>query len=237
MGTYTFHMSQDTRSPFSLDTGLWEGRGADTLSRNAFLGLSGALTAYSLLLNAAVTAWAMKAVTHLGLLPMIAVLILPFVGSFMVSRTKSIGWAILGLHLVVVPYGVLLGPVIEAYVRAGAFPLVQRALMLTGCVTGIMTILGLMYPRLFSRLGGVLFGGLIALLIIRLVQMFVTSLQGATWVEWLAAGIFTLYLGYDWYRASVIPANLRNAIVIAVELYLSILNLFLTVLRLVSRRD
>lgn len=231
-------MANDSRSPFSLGTGIWSQGGEDSMSRHAFLGLSGALTVYSLLLNAGLTMWSAKAVTQIGLWPMLAVMILPIVGSILVSRTRSAGWAMLGLHLVVVPFGVLLGPLVAAYTRAGAFDLVQRAMVLTGCVTGIMTVLGLMYPRLFSRLGGVLMGGLIALLVIRLLQMFMTSLRGATWVEWLAAGIFTLYMGYDWYKASVLPANLRNAIGVAVELYLDILNLFLTILRLLSsRRD
>jgi FtsH-binding integral membrane protein len=229
-------MTNDARSPLSLGADRLSLAGEDSLSRQAFLGLTGALTVYSLLLNAGLTLWSAQAVRQLGLLPLLAAMILPFIGTMVVGRTRSAGWALLGLHLVVVPFGILLGPVISSYVRAGAFDLVARAMVLTGCVTGIMTVLGLMYPRMFAKLGGVLFGALIALIVIRILQMFVTSLQGATWVEWMAAGIFTLLLGYRWYLASVIPANLRNAIGIALGLYLSILNLFLTILRLLSNR-
>jgi FtsH-binding integral membrane protein len=229
-------MSNHTRSPFSLGSGAWPQGGEESISRNAFLGITGGLTVYSLLLNAGLTMWSVKALTTFGLLPMLALMILPFLGSMLVNRTSSALWAMVGLHLVVVPFGLLLGPIIATYIRAGAFDIVQRAMVLTGCVTGIMTVLGLMYPRAFSRLGGVLMGGLIALLIIRVLQIFMTSLQGATWVEWLAAGIFTLYLGYYWHKASVVTTNLRNAIALAVGLYISILNLFLTILRLLSNR-
>jgi hypothetical protein len=231
-------MTNDARSPFGFGASALPRAGEDTLSRNAFLGLSGALTVYSLLLNAGLTMWSAHAVRQLGTSLLIGAMIMAFVGTLVVGRAKNAGWALLGLHLVVIPFGILLGPVIAAYTRAGAFDLVARAMVLTGCVSGIMTVLGLMYPRMFAKLGGVLFGAIIALVVIRILQMFMTSLQGATWVEWLAAGIFTLYMGYDWYRASVVPANLRNAIGIATGLYLNILNLFLTILRLLSsRRD
>ena len=115
--------------------------------------------------------------------------------------------------------------------------IVTSALMLTGCTTGVMTLLGLSYPNVFARLGGVLFASLMALVILRLVSLFVPSLAAAGWIEWLAAGIFTLYIGYDCHRAMAIPATGRNALDVAISLYLDIINLFLTILRLLSPRD
>lgn len=63
------------------------------------------------------------------------------------------------------------------------------------------------------------------------------TLAAAGWVDWLAAGIFTLYIGYDCHRAMAIPATGRNSVDVAISLYLDIYNLFLTILRLLSRRD
>lgn len=225
------------RSILSLDTGVWDRSGADAMGRRAFLGLVSGLTLYGLALNAALAWWAMSIGFRPGFGLMIALMLLP-VGGILVARfTKSLAGSLLGYHLVLVPFGLLLGPIIDTYTRAGAGAIVTQALILTGCTTGIMTLLGLSYPNLFARLGGVLFGGLIALVVLRLIGMFVPSLGNAGWIDWLAAGIFTLYIGYDWYRAMSLPANARNGVDVAISLYLDIINLFLTILRLLSRRD
>jgi FtsH-binding integral membrane protein len=230
--------TSDSRSILASGTDLWERSGDDTLSRRAFLGLTGALTLYGLALNAGLAWWAIQVAFRPGLVLMIGLgVVLPLVGVFTASRAKSMGMALLGFHLLLVPFGLILGPILEAYLRIGGATLVMRALMLTGCTTGVMTLLGLSYPRVFEKLGGVLFASLIALVVLRLIGMFVPSLGAAGWIEWLAAGIFTLYIGYDCHRAMAIPATGRNAVDVAVSLYLDIFNLFLTILRILSPRD
>ncbi len=226
----------DSRSILSNE--LWERTGEDTLSRRAFLGLTGVLTLYGLALNAGLAWWALQAGFRPGLLLMIGLgMVLPLIGVFTASRAKTMGMALLGYHLLLVPFGLILGPILEAYLRVGGTMLVMRALVLTGCTTGVMTLLGLSYPKVFEKLGGVLFASLIALFVLRLVGMFVPALGAAGWIEWLAAGIFTLYIGFDCHRAMAIPATGRNAVDVAVSLYLDIFNLFLTILRILSPRD
>ncbi len=230
-------MNPTSRSILSFDTGVWDRSGSDTLDRRAFLGLISGLTLYGLALNAALAYWAMRSHFHPGLGLMIVMMLAPLGGILLANRSGSFAGSLLGYHLVLVPFGLLLGPLVEAYLRAGAGAIVTRALILTGCTTGVMTLLGLSYPKLFSRLGGVLFGGLLALFLLRLVGLFVPSLGHAGWIDWLAASIFTLYIGYDWYRAMALPATGRNAVDVTISLYLDILNLFLTLLRLLSRED
>jgi hypothetical protein len=225
------------RSILSLDSGVWDRSGADTLNRRAFLGAVSGLTLYGLGLNAALALWAMRVHFQPGFWPMIGLMLLPLGGLLLARFTQSLAGSLLGYHLVLVPFGLLLGPILEVYTRAGAGAIVSQALILTGCTTGVMTLLGLSYPNLFSRLGGVLFGGLMALVILRLIGLFVPAIAQAGWIDWLAAAIFTLYIGYDWHRALEIPATGRNAVDVAISLYLDILNLFLTLLRLLSRRD
>jgi FtsH-binding integral membrane protein len=226
------------RSLLSSATDIWDRSGSDTLSRRAFLGLIGGLTFYGLALNAALATWAMQIHFQPGLVLMLVLAIgLPMAGIFTASRAKSMPVALLGYHLLLIPMGLILGPILSVYISIGGMPLVTRALMLTGCTAGVMTLLGLSYPNLFAKLGGVLFGALLALVVLRLVSLFVPSLAAAGWIEWLAAGIFTLYIGYDCYRAMSIPATSRNAVDVAISLYLDIYNLFLTILRLLSRRD
>ena len=71
----------------------------------------------------------------------------------------------------------------------------------------------------------------------RILQVFVPNLQNVGFVDWLAAGLFALYIGYDMWRASEIPANLDNAVDVAASLYLDIINLFLSLLRASSSND
>lgn len=225
------------RSLLSDTPDLWSRSGDDAFSRRTFLGLIGLLTTYGLGLNAALATWGLRTNFQPGLALYIAILVLPFVGVLIARRAQSVVASLLAYHLVLVPFGLLLGPILQVYVHIGGMALVSRALMLTGATSGIMMLLGFSYPQLFSRLGGVLFGALLSLLVVRLIGIFVPSLGNAEWVDWLSAGIFTLYIGYDCYRAMNIPATGRNAVDVAISLYLDILNLFLTILRLLGRRD
>lgn len=225
------------RSLLSASPDLWDRSGDDTLTRRAFLGLIGLLTTYGLGLNAALAVWALQTGFQPGLVLMIALMLLPFAGILLARRASSLPMQFLAFHLVLVPFGLLLGPILQAYIHIGGMALVSRALLLTGATSGIMMLLGLSYPQIFSRLGGVLFASLMALVVVRLIGMFVPALGNAVWVDWLAAGIFTLYVGYDCYRAMNIPATGANAFGVAISLYLDILNLFLTILRLLGRRD
>ena len=52
---------------------------------------------------------------------------------------------------------------------------------------------------------------------------------------WVGAGIFTLYIGYDWYKAQAYPKTLDNAVDSALDLYLDIINLFLKILRILAK--
>ncbi len=75
----------DSRS--ILASNLWERTGDDTLSRRAFLGLTGGLTLYGLALNAVIAAWALQAQFRPGtILFLVLGLALPMAGVFTANR-------------------------------------------------------------------------------------------------------------------------------------------------------
>ena len=86
------------------------------------------------------------------------------------------------------------------------------------------------YPLLFAKLGRVLFLSLL----ISLIVQFVTLIFGyaGNIFNWIFVVIFSLYIGYDWYKAQVYPKTLDNAIDSAFDLYLDIINLFLRLLQI-----
>ncbi|MEK7567033.1 MAG: Bax inhibitor-1 family protein [Patescibacteria group bacterium] len=157
-------------------------------------------------------------------------LAIPLVGIFM-SLSDSALVSFVGFNLVVVPFGAILGPTLAAYELA-QLGIVSQAAMLTGSVTGVMALSGLLFPDFYRSIGGALFGALSALLIVLVISMFVPALMGFTIIHYIAAGIFALYIGYDMHRASEIPATLDNAVDVCISLYLDIINLFLWILRI-----
>jgi FtsH-binding integral membrane protein len=58
-----------------------------------------------------------------------------------------------------------------------------------------------------------------------------------TIVDWIAAGIFSLYIAYDYARAQLIPKTVDNAVDVCIALYLDVINLFIRIASIMSRRD
>ncbi|MFZ3032322.1 MAG: Bax inhibitor-1 family protein [Candidatus Moraniibacteriota bacterium] len=157
-------------------------------------------------------------------------LVLPIVGILLSGFSSNAIISFIGFNLVVIPFGAILGPVLAQYelTQPGA---VTRAALLTATVTALMGVSGLMFPQFYKNIGGALFMALLCLLGVRVLQMFVPNLQNVGFIDYLAAGLFALYIGYDMWRASDIPATLDNAVDVAVSLYLDIINLFLSLLK------
>ena len=55
-------------------------------------------------------------------------------------------------------------------------------------------------------------------------------------LSWVGVVIFSLYIGYDWARANTCAPTLDNAVDLAANLYLDIINLFLRILSLLGKR-
>ena len=54
--------------------------------------------------------------------------------------------------------------------------------------------------------------------------------------DWLAAGLFSLYIGYDVYRSQQFVKTVDNAVDSALDIYLDIANLFIRLLEILGRR-
>ena len=55
--------------------------------------------------------------------------------------------------------------------------------------------------------------------------------------DWIAAGLFSLYIGYDIYRSQQFPKTLDNAVDSALDIYMDIANLFIRLLDILGRKD
>jgi FtsH-binding integral membrane protein len=198
-------------------------RSFSNLSEKTFYTSIAGFVGYGLLLTAMLATYVAPPIPSLGFM-IICGLVLPLIGIFVAQNDNPVV-AFIGYNLVVAPMGLVLGPVANVY----APDVVANAAMITGMITGLMVIAGFTYPNLFKSLGGVLFYSLLGLLIIRILAIFIPALNFG-FIDYIAAAIFSLYIGYDMYRASTIGRTWSNSIGVAVSLYLDIINLFLSIL-------
>ena len=211
-----------------LSTGVFERSGSDSMSERLFYTLLGFFIIWGL----ATTAFVAHHVIEIGYKPSpIGAIVLGFVFPIcgIYIALKSDNWLVsfIAYNMITVPFGVVLAPAVQGYSPS----IIRNVCMQTAIITGFMGFAGMSFPSVFRHLGGFLFVSLLGLLGILIAQMFVPAWQGAGWVHWVAVVIFTLYIGYDFHRASEVPRTVDSAVDIAVSIYLDILNVFLHLLK------
>jgi len=213
---------------------VWYQSGADTMTRGSFYFVLGAILAwgfaFTMLVSHATAGWDMG----LGGFLLVGVGI-PFLGIFLSTSTQA--WIMfIGFHLLVGGLSAVLGPVLHHVVEVQP-GLIERAATMTGLVTAVMGMSGMLLPNFYRSIGGALFGALTALVIVSTARLFLPAIQDVGIIDYASAVIFSLYIGYDMYRASSIPATLDNAVGVAVSLYLDIVNLFLDFINIMGDSD
>ena len=154
-------------------------------------------------------------------------------GILIAGRSDKPLISFLGYNLVVLPFGLVISTLVEAY--GGPYTsLVAYAFLYTMVITLGMAGAALAFPQLFSRLGGALLGILAGLVLCEIVLLILGVSQTVT--DWVVAGLFSLYIGYDIYRSQQFPKTVDNAVDCALDIYLDIANLFIRILRIMARR-
>jgi modulator of FtsH protease len=129
--------------------------------------------------------------------------------------------------------GMALGLILESYVARGLGGVVLNAAATTAAVTLAAGTYGYTTKRDLSGLGGILFVGLIGVVVASLVGIFVQLPLLYIGISAVAAVLFTGFLVFDLNRvARSRGATEGQAILLAVSVYLDIFNLFLALLRL-----
>ena len=165
---------------------------------------------------------------------MLAYFVLCFAGIFIANRSQNPAISFLGYNMVVVPFGLVISTLVEAYGGISS-SLVTDAFYFTALITAIMVFASLAFPSVFDRMGGFLFVSLIALLICGIFAMFMPGLY--TIYSYGAAAIFSLYIGYDFHRSQMFPRTVDNAIDCALDIYIDIANLFVRLLQIFGRSN
>lgn len=201
----------------------------ENLSERTYNLVIGACLLYGFIVNALMVKYLSPFFLDLNpLVLIIGYFVLAIAGIFM-SRSTKPAISFLGYNFVVVPVGALLAVCLPAYSMSHIF----TAIVITGIVVAVMMLLATLFPNLFTRMGTALFIALSVSLLAEIIAMLFSF--GGDLFNWIFVVIFSLYIGYDWYRAQQFPKSLDNAIDCVLDLYLDIINLFLRILEIISR--
>jgi modulator of FtsH protease len=213
------------RNPYELPYA-----GSATVARSGLLAKVAGLLAFSMAFTAAGAVVGLT-LPELSFPAILGVLVLSLVLG--VARNVS-GLNLILMYLLTTLMGVGLGGILDAYLSAGAGTVVVQAAGTTGVLTVGLAVYALTTKRDFSSIGGKLLIALLALIAASVVGIFVQATLLQAVIGFGGAVLFSLYLIYQIQATRYVEDTLPNAIILAVGIYMSIVNLFLSLLRIFS---
>jgi len=166
----------------------------------------------------------------------IAGLVVLFILNFAINAR---GWNLFLLYLFTFLEGMALSPIINIYLNSGTTysNILGEAFLITAITSLALAIYAWTTKRDFSRLGDYLFFGLILLLVTSLIGLFfggfATGPLGLI-IDFFGVALFSGFVLFYVQRAKYMADTLPNAIGITVSLFITVLNLFLFILRLLT---
>jgi len=209
-------------------------RGVDTSVESRVLKNTYTVLAGTLLFTAGTT-WTTQ---DLGLSPWVylGAMVGSFVLLFVTMRLRNSALGLLALFGFAGLEGLALAPTINFYLHTpNGTATVADASGLTALAFLSLSAYVHISRRDFSAMRGMLFVGLIVVVVASLIGLFVPSQAYQMAIAGVSALLFCGYILYD--TSDIIHGGETNYIMAAMRLYLDILNLFMSLLRLLSRRD
>ena len=164
-----------------------------------------------------------------GALPILLIyLVCVILGAVLVRRDNPVT-SFIGYNLIALPVGLILCVALQGYPSS----VISTAVLMTAIITAVFVVLGSIFPNLFLSIGRALGVGLIILIVGELITLllFRSSRMELVWA-YLGAGLFAMFIGFDWARCNVCACTVNNAIAASANLYLDIINLFLRLLKI-----
>ncbi|MCQ2551567.1 MAG: Bax inhibitor-1 family protein [Clostridia bacterium] len=153
------------------------------------------------------------------------------VGVIMSAKSSNPLISFIGYNLVVLPVGVLLA----LFLPMVPIEIIGKAFCLTGLITIGMMAISIAFPDTFLGMGKTLFISLLVGIIVEAISLLL-GYRGELF-DYAFVGIFALYIGYDWAKAQAYPKTVDNAVDSALDLYLDVINLFVRLISIMSKRS
>lgn len=130
--------------------------------------------------------------------------------------------------------GMSIAPIILSYIAAGLLSVVAQALVLTAILTFGLTAFSLVTDVSLARFTTWMFVGLIGLIVGSIVGIFFQSTLLQIILGTGGAILFSLYLVHDVQKVKQQSGDFSNAVLLTASIYLDIINIFLSLLRLLG---
>ncbi len=214
------------------NTGSFNRTGEDLISSNAFYFVIGVSALYGLCGTAYIANELARFHYYPSWLEIVFIgVVVPILGIYIAENSSDPIVSFLGYNMIILPNSILLAPIADLF----APHLIKNAFVLTAILSGIMIFAGVIFPRCLQAIEGTLLVLLIGLSLITLLQLIFRAFIRFTFIDWIGACLFSLYIGYDCHRASAVPKTIDNAIDVSIDIYLDVINLFLRILRILGR--
>ena len=112
------------------------------------------------------------------------------------------------------------------------FATITSAFTMTAAVSLLFAILGILFPRIFERLVGVAFVALLGIILASFAMMLLHL--PTTWIDYATIAVFSIFIGYDVHKAAVIEPNPFNAVMVATNIFIDIVNVFVAILNILD---
>lgn len=142
------------------------------------------------------------------------------------------------LYLFTFLEGMSLAPIIAAYLSTGYGYILGEAFLITAITSLVLAVYSWTTKRDFSRLGDYLFFGVILLIVASLVSILFGGIFQSTFfglfISIFGVAIFSGYVLYYVQRAKYMADTMPNAVGMTVSIFITVLNLFLYILELLT---
>lgn len=138
------------------------------------------------------------------------------------------------LYLFTFLEGLALAPLVSLYLAANLGNILGEAFLITAITSLGLAIYAWTTKRDFTRLGDYLFFGVILLLVAGIISIFFHSTLFVFLIAVFGVGIFSAYVLYYVQRAKYMADTMPNAIGITVSLFITVLNLFIYILEILT---
>ena len=129
--------------------------------------------------------------------------------------------------------GLLLVPLLSRVLGlASGASIVTQALLMTTIIFGVMSYYGLKTTKDLANMGKMLFVSLIVIIIASVINIFLGNPLLQVIISAVSAIIFSLYIAFD--TQNIIRGRYDSPILAAINLYLDVLNIFVSLLQLLS---
>ena len=194
----------------------------NSVLKNAFMGVGIELSVYSLAMYIGMTLGIGNILFALGAL--VIIFILPkFADSMAGFGLANLMAALLGLSA---------APVLQMYLDGGFINEIFIAAVATAAITYALSIYAMTTSRDFSFMGGFLVAALIGLIVVGIMNIFIQSTILSLVGAYAGVLIFSGFIMYD--VNTIVKEKQGNWIMASVGLFLSIINLFWSILRILG---